>query len=79
VGVIRLAEIDIDKELRINELEAQLAHQDNSIEKMSDEIYRQQKQISRLEEKVRWLVERLELVTSPQSSNDQSDEVPPHY
>ena len=74
-----MAEIDIDKELRINELEAQLAHQDNSIEKMSDEIYRQQKQISRLEEKVRWLVERLELVTSPQSSNDQSDEVPPHY
>jgi uncharacterized coiled-coil protein SlyX len=74
-----LAEIDIDKEVRFNELEARLAHQDHSIEKMSDEIYWQQKQISQLEEKVRLLVECLELVTPPQSSNDQSDEVPPHY
>jgi uncharacterized coiled-coil protein SlyX len=46
---------------------------------MSDEIYRQHKQISQLEEKVKWLVERLELVTSPESSNSQSDELPPHY
>jgi SlyX protein len=74
-----LTELDIDKEIRTNELEARLAHQDNSIEKMSDEIYWQHKKISQLEEKVRWLIERLELVTSPESSHDQSDEVPPHY
>ena len=74
-----MTEIDIDIEIRTNELEARLAHQDNSIEKMSDEIYWQHKKISQLEEKVRWLAERLELVTSPQSSHDQSDEVPPHY
>ncbi len=74
-----MTEIDIDKDIRTNELEARLAHQDNSIEKMSDEIYWQHKQISQLEEKVKWLVQRLELVTSAQSSHDQSDEVPPHY
>ncbi|MGY8816068.1 MAG: SlyX family protein [Gammaproteobacteria bacterium] len=74
-----MTELDIDKEIRTNELEARLAHQDNSIEKMSDEIYWQHKKISQLEEKVRWLIERLELVTSPESSHDQSDEVPPHY
>jgi uncharacterized coiled-coil protein SlyX len=79
VGVIRLTQIDIDKEIRTNELEMRLAHQDNSIDKMSDEIYRQHKKISQLEEKVKWLIERLELVTSPQSSHDQSDDVPPHY
>jgi|TARA_B110000263_G_C14873316_1_gene314000 SlyX protein len=79
VGVIRLAEININKEVRINELEARLAHQDHSIEKMSDEIYRQQKQIFQLEDKVKWLVERLELVAPPQSSNNQPDEAPPHY
>ena len=74
-----MTQIDIDKEIRTNELEMRLAHQDNSIDKMSDEIYRQHKQISQLEEKVKWLIERLELVTSPQSSHDQSDDVPPHY
>lgn len=74
-----MAEINIDKEVRISELEARLAHHYHSIEKMSDEIYRQQKQIVQLEDKVRWLVERLELVAPPQSSNDQPDEAPPHY
>ena len=72
MGAIRLAEINIDKEVRIDELETRLAHQDHSIEKMSDEIYR-------LEEKVRWLVERLELIAPPQSSNAEPDEPPPHY
>ena len=79
MGAIRLAEINIDKEVRIDELETRLAHQDHSIEKMSDEIYRQQKQILQLEEKVRWLVERLELIAPPQSSNAEPNEPPPHY
>jgi len=74
-----LAEINLDKELKINELETRIAHQDHSIEKMSDEIYRQQKQIVQLEDKVSWLVERLELVAPPKSSNDEPDETPPHY
>lgn len=74
-----MVEINIDKEVRINDLEVRLAHQDHSIEKMSDEIYRQQKQIVQLEEKVRRLVDRLELIASPQSSNNEPDEAPPHY
>ena len=76
MGVIRLAEVD--REARVNDLEARLAHQEHSIEKMSDEIYWLQKQISQLKAKVSALVEGLEQVT-PQSSNKQSDEVPPHY
>jgi SlyX protein len=74
-----LVEINIDKELKLNELETRIAHQDHSIEKMSDEIYRQQKQIVQLEDKVSWLVERLELVAPSKSSNDEPDEAPPHY
>ena len=74
-----MVEINIDKEVRINDLEVRLAHQDHSIEKMSDEIYRQQKQIVQLEDKVSWLVERLELMAPPKSSKDEPDEAPPHY
>tara|TARA_B100000530_G_C15555660_1_gene328409 strand:- start:152 stop:376 length:225 start_codon:yes stop_codon:yes gene_type:complete len=74
-----LVETNIDKELKLNELETRIAHQDHSIEKMSDEIYRQQKQIVQLEDKVSWLVERLELVAPSKSSNDEPDEAPPHY
>ncbi len=74
-----MVETNIDKELKLNELETRIAHQDHSIEKMSDEIYRQQKQIVQLEDKVSWLVERLELVAPSKSSNDEPDEAPPHY
>tara|TARA_Y100000814_G_scaffold18117_1_gene12538 strand:- start:70 stop:294 length:225 start_codon:yes stop_codon:yes gene_type:complete len=74
-----LTEINLDKEFKLNELETRIAHQDHSIEKMSDEIYRQQKQIVQLEDKVSWLVERLELVAPSKSSNDEPDEAPPHY
>ncbi len=74
-----MVEINIDKELKLNELEMRIAHQDHSIEKMSDEIYRQQKQIVQLEDKVSWLVEQLELVAPSKSSNDEPDEAPPHY
>jgi uncharacterized coiled-coil protein SlyX len=77
VGVIRLAEVD--REARVNELEARLAHQDHSLEKMSDEIYWLQKQISQLKAKVSALVEGLEQVAPSPSSNKQPDEVPPHY
>ncbi len=70
---------EVDREARVNELEARLAHQDHSIEKMSDEIYWLQKQISQLKAKVSALVEGLEQLTPPQSSNKQPIEVPPHY
>ena len=59
---------EVDREARVNELEARLAHQEHSIEKMSDEIYWLQKQISQLKAKVSALVEGLEQVT-PQSSS----------
>ena len=77
--IFELLEANFDKEFKLNELETRIAHQDHSIEKMSDEIYRQQKQIVQLEEKVRRLVDRLELIASPQSSNNEPDEAPPHY
>jgi SlyX protein len=73
------AEIAINNEVRIDELEARLAQQDHSIEELSDEVYQQQKHIAQLDAKVRQLVERLEVVAPPRTSSDPAAEVPPHY
>jgi len=64
---------------RIDELEARLAHQDQAILEMSDEIYEQQKQIARLELQCRNLVERIESLAGGDGPTDGGDEKPPHY
>jgi uncharacterized coiled-coil protein SlyX len=69
----------MDKEARINELEARLAQQDQSILELSDEVYQQQQQIVQLEVKVRHLANRLASITPSDSATSPADEVPPHY
>ena len=64
-------------EQRIDELEARLAEQDRSILELSDEVYRQQKQIAKLEAEVQRLAERLR--TQPQAAASNAPEIPPHY
>jgi uncharacterized coiled-coil protein SlyX len=66
-------------EARLDELEARLALQDQSIVELSDEIYAQQKDIARLEGKVRELTERLRAATAQDPAGDVSHEIPPHY
>lgn len=64
-------------ERRIDELEARLAEQDHSILELSDEVYRQQRQIAKLETEVQRLTERLK--TQPQGAASNVTEIPPHY
>jgi uncharacterized coiled-coil protein SlyX len=64
-------------EQRIDELEARLAEQDRSIIELSDEVYRQQRQIAKLEIEVQRLAERLKI--EPQSAASNTTEIPPHY
>lgn len=65
---------------RIDELEARLAMQDQSILELSDEIYRQQRRIGELEQLLRAVAQRLEALASPgAAAGDPADEVPPHY
>jgi uncharacterized coiled-coil protein SlyX len=64
-------------ERRIDELEARLAEQDHSILELSDEVYRQQRQIAKLEAEVQRLAERLQ--TPPQDAASNTTEIPPHY
>jgi uncharacterized coiled-coil protein SlyX len=69
----------METEARIDELEARLALQDQSILELSDEVFRQQRRIGELEDRLRVLAERLDALTAPVDPRDPSDEVPPHY
>jgi uncharacterized coiled-coil protein SlyX len=65
---------------RIDELEARLAQQDHSILELSDEIYRQQRDIAQLERKLRELGDRVKTLADPTgSAQGPQDDRPPHY
>ncbi|MBT8445106.1 MAG: SlyX family protein [Gammaproteobacteria bacterium] len=69
----------MNNEARIMELENRVAHQDQALMDLSDEIYRQQQQITRLEDRSRQLLVRVEALATAGPAGDPSDEVPPHY
>ncbi|HET8698149.1 MAG TPA: SlyX family protein [Gammaproteobacteria bacterium] len=70
----------MDTEARINELEARVALQDQSLLELGDEVYRQQRRIGELEDRLRVLAQRLEALTAPPpAAGNPADEVPPHY
>jgi SlyX protein len=64
---------------RIDELEARLAMQDQSILELSDELYRQQRRIGELEQQLRVFAQRLEGLAPATEASDPAHEVPPHY
>jgi len=69
----------METQARIDELEARLALQDQSILELSDEIYRQQRRVGELEDQLRVLAQRIEIAATPAATGDPADEVPPHY
>jgi SlyX protein len=64
---------------RIDELETRLAQQDQTLLELSDELYRQQRQIARLEAELRQLVDRMKTISTPEPASSPADDVPPHY
>ena len=64
---------------RIDELEVRLAQQDQSLLELSDELYRQQRHIARLETEIARLVDRMRTLGAPEPAPSPADEVPPHY
>ena len=69
----------MDSEQRLIDIELRLAHQDQAIQDLSGEMYRQQQQIALLEDRCRQLLERIAGLGGAAPSGDASDEVPPHY
>jgi SlyX protein len=64
---------------RIDELEARLAQQDQAVLELSDEVYRQQRSIARLEADLGRLSEYVKAAAAPQPPPGSKDELPPHY
>jgi SlyX protein len=64
---------------RIDELEARLAHQDQSTLELSDEVYRHQLEIADLERQLRSMADRLQAMSSAMQPQSTADERPPHY
>jgi SlyX protein len=74
-----MEQLTANTQARIDELETRLALQDQSIQQLSDELYRQQQQIAQLELTVRGVVERLAEVARPEPAAGPRGEIPPHY
>ena len=62
-------------EKRINELEAKNTFQEDAIERLSDEVRKQQQEIISLKDKLFTLISSIE----KNNSSQESEEKPPHY
>lgn len=66
-------------EERFINLEARISHQDQSINELSDEVYRQKRQLEQLEATCHSLLDRVRTLTEPEGNEDHGTEQPPHY
>jgi uncharacterized coiled-coil protein SlyX len=66
-------------EARLVELESRFAQQDQALLELSDELYRQQRQIAGLLARLEQATSRLDALATRVSDPDPGYEVPPHY
>ena len=64
---------------RLTDIEIKLAHAEQSLNELSDVIFRQQRQIDKLERLVESLKERLQASEAGGQLSGPADEKPPHY
>ena len=64
---------------RLEEVEARLAHQENTINELSAVIYRQQQQLDKLQRGYATLVSRVKELLAIADSEEHTDTPPPHY
>lgn len=65
-------------ESRLNELEAKMSLAEDLLDALNRTVYRQQRQIDRLQQDIRALRQQL-LQAMPAEAAGPGDEVPPHY
>ena len=66
-------------EQQLIELESRIAHQEDSIQTLSHEIFEQQKQITALQTQCAYLLEQLKNQPGQSPADQLQDDVPPHY
>lgn len=66
-------------ENQLIDIEIKLAHQDKTLQELSDVIYKQQLQIESIEKSLKTLISRIQNGTNGESEIGPADEKPPHY
>ena len=70
--------MSVNKE--IQDLQVKVAFLENTLSKISDEYYQQQRDLENLKRQYKMLSEKLNMVSSSDTQiSDFSDEKPPHY
>jgi len=65
---------------RIIELETKVAYQEHTIQELNEEIYRQQRQINKVETMCKHLMDRVQTLAGADGGDQQpTNERPPHY
>jgi uncharacterized coiled-coil protein SlyX len=68
-----------DSSARIEALEIRIAHLENSLQQLSDALYLQQRELTRVSERNRQLLAQLEAQADPAGDAATRIEIPPHY
>jgi SlyX protein len=68
----------VSLEERVNDLESRLAFQDDTIQSLSDELIKQQRDIERLQAQIAALIKRQE-ESAVQFEIGEQEAPPPHY
>lgn len=68
-----------DSSARIEALEIRIAHLENSLHQLSDALYVQQRELTRVSERNRQLLAQLEAQADPTGDAATRIEIPPHY
>jgi SlyX protein len=66
-------------EVRINDLECQLAFQEQTIEELNDALGQQQLQISRMQEQMTFMIGKIKSLSSSNLADQSEETPPPHY
>lgn len=66
-------------EERVTAIEERLAHQEHSIQSLSDTLYQQQQIVERLQSQVMLLADHLRVLSESAKTEAPIDETPPHY
>jgi SlyX protein len=64
---------------RINDLECQLAFQEQTVEELNDALSQQQVQLTRMQEQMSFMVNKVKSLSSSNLADESEETPPPHY
>jgi SlyX protein len=66
-------------EAKVNDLEFQLAFQEQTIDELNDALTQQQLQLSRIQEQMSFMITKVKSLSSSNMADPSEETPPPHY